>query len=312
VKLKEWGAFVLLGTIWGSSFLWIKVAVSEIGPFTLVALRLLFGVIGLLVIMRLTRQSFPRDRRTQAKYLFMGAFNTALPFTLISWGETRIASGVASILNATVPLFIIVIAHFWLHDEKITFQRLAGLLIGFLGVVLLVSRDIGPAGLHGNFWGQLAVIGASASYATGFTFSRRYLRGQPPVVLASAQLLVADILLWLTFPLAGIGRLFTPLAEPFFTLPRLPLTWVAIAWLGLLGSCLAYILLFYLINAWGPTRASVVAYVFPVVGLVLGLTLLNETPDWQLLTGSALIVAGIGVLNVPLRRPVAARTAAAD
>jgi drug/metabolite transporter (DMT)-like permease len=313
MKLKEWGAFVLLGTVWGSSFLWIKIAVAEIGPFTLVAFRLLFGLVGLLAIMALTRQGFPRDRKTLAKYAFMGAFNTALPFTLISWGETRIASGLASILNGTVPLFIIVIAHFWLQDEKITLQRAAGVLVGFVGMVVLVSRDIGPEGLHGNVWGQVAVIVASIFYATAITFSRRYLRGQPPVVLSAGQLLVADALLWLSFPAAALGRQFAPLAEPLFTLPRLPLTWVAIAWLGLLGSCLAYMLLFYLINAWGPTRASVVTYVFPIVGLILGLTVLNEALDTRLVIGSALVVAGIGVLNVrlPARQPQPS-TAAAD
>jgi drug/metabolite transporter (DMT)-like permease len=292
--------------------LWIKIALAEIGPFTLVAFRLLFGLVGLLVVMRLTRQSFPRDRKTLAKLAFMGAVNTAIPFTLISWGETRIPSALASILNGTVPLFIIVIAHFWLHDEKITLQRLGGLLVGFVGVVVLVSRDFGPEGLHGNFWGQLAVILASVFYATGFTFSRRYLRGRPPVVVSAGQLLSAGALLWLSFPAAAAGRAFAPLAEPAFSLPLLPITWFALIWLGLLGSCLAYMLLFYLVNAWGPTRASVVTYVFPVVGLVLGLVILNEQPDWRLLTGSALVVAGIGVLNLRLPSRPAAATASAS
>src|SRR6185503_16956543 len=100
----------------------------------------------------------------------------------ISWGETRIDSGLASILNGAVPLFTIVIAHFWLNDEKITLPRILGLVIGFVGVVILVSRDIGPQGLHFNLWGQLAVLAASFSYALAITFSHRYLRGQPPVV----------------------------------------------------------------------------------------------------------------------------------
>src|SRR3990172_8134007 len=185
MKLKEWGSFTLLGLIWGSSFLWIKIAVSEIGPFTLVAFRLLFGLAGLLVIMRLQKQSFPRDRRVLLAFLFMGVFNTAIPFTLISWGETRIDSGLASILNGTVPLFTIVIAHFWLHDEKITLPRIAGLLVGFVGVIVLVSRDIGPQGLVGNLWGQVAVIGGSVCYAVAITFSRKQLRNQPPRLQAT-------------------------------------------------------------------------------------------------------------------------------
>jgi drug/metabolite transporter (DMT)-like permease len=292
MKLKEWSAFALLGLIWGSSFLWIKIAVEEIGPFTLVAFRLLFGLVGLLVIMRLQKQSFPRDPRVLLAYLFMGAFNTAIPFTLISWGETRIDSGLASILNGTVPLFTIVIAHFWLHDEKITLPRIGGLIVGFVGVVVLVSRDLGPEGLTGNLWGQVAVIGGSVCYAVAITFSRKHLRNQPPVLQATMILLIADALMWIA----------TPIAERPFRLPGLPLTWVAIAWLGLLGSCLAYLLFFFLINSWGPTRASLVTYVFPVIGLVLGIVFLKEVADWRLIVGSLLVVGGIVVVNF-IRRP---------
>jgi drug/metabolite transporter (DMT)-like permease len=303
MKLKEWGAFALLGLVWGSSFLWIKIAVEEIGPFMLVALRLLFGLIGLLGVMWAQRQSFPRERRVLLAFLFMGAFNTAIPFTLISWGETKIDSGLASILNGTVPLFTIVIAHFWLHDEKITLPRIAGLIVGFIGVVVLVSRDIGPEGLTGNIWGQLAVIAASICYATAITFSRRYLRGQSPVVQSTMTLLIADAMMWIA----------TPIFERPLRFPTLPMTWLAIAWLGLLGSCLAYLLFFYLINAWGPTRASLVTYVFPVIGLILGIIFLREVADWRLIVGSILIVGGIVVVNYKTRpKPIPATTAAAN
>ena len=306
MKLKEWGAFAALGLIWGTSFLWIKIAVQEIGPFMLVALRLLFGLLGLVVVMLARRQPLPRDRRTWLAFLFMGIFNTAVPFTLISWGETRIDSGLASILNGTVPLFTIVIAHFWLHDDKITLGRIGGLVVGFIGVVVLVSRDIGPQGLHGNVFGQLAVIVASISYATAITFSRRYLRGIQPVLQAFSTLVIADLVLWLA----------VPVAEQPLVWPSLPLTWLAIAWLGLLGSCTAYLLFFWLINAWGPTRASLVTYVFPVIGLVLGVLFLGETPDWRLIVGSVLIVGGILVVNAGqfpfIARLRAPKTVAAD
>src|SRR5712692_3823757 len=159
MKLKEWIVFCALGTIWGTSFLWIKIAVAETAPFVLVGFRLLFGLLGLVVVMVLQRTALPRDRRVLLAFLFMGIFNTGVPFLLITWGETRIASSLASILNASVPLFTIVIAHFWLHDEKITLPRLGGLLIGFLGIVVLVSRDLTPQGLHSDAWGQLAVLG---------------------------------------------------------------------------------------------------------------------------------------------------------
>jgi drug/metabolite transporter (DMT)-like permease len=301
MKLREWSAFILLGLIWGSSFLWIKVAVQEIGPFTLVAFRLLFGLIGLLIVVSRQKRPFPHDRKVLLGFLFMGVFNTALPFTLISWGETRIDSAMASILNGTVPLFTIVIAHFWLQDERISLPRISGLIIGFAGVVVLVSRDLGLAAMRGNIWGQLAVLAAASSYALAATFSRKHLRGQSPLTQATMVVLIADALLW-------------PAALAFerpWHIPALPITWLALAWLGLLGSCLAYLLYFYLINAWGATRASLVAYVFPAIGLMLGIVFLGETADWRLMIGSLLVVAGIAVVNLKVRfRPAPAATAA--
>ena len=288
MRLKEWGAFWLLGCIWGSSFLWIKIAVGEIGPATLAAIRLFVGLIGLLLVTRLQRQAFPRTAAYLPAYLFMGAFNTAIPFILIPWGETRIDSGLAAILNATVPLFTIVIAHFWLSDERFTPTRLAGLLIGFAGVVLLMSRDLGAGAIARGIWGQVAVLAASLSYAVAATFSRRHLRGHPPLLQATMVVLFADLFAWLTV-FAG---------ERPVRLPALPVTWFALIWLGVLGSCSAYLLYFYLINAWGPTRASLVTYVFPVIGLLLGLIFLNEHADWRLLAGSGLVVAGIAVVNL--------------
>jgi len=285
--MQQWVAFVLLGAIWGSSFLWIKIAVGEIGPATVGAFRLLFGLIGLVGVAWATRQPFRSLGAYLPAYLFMGLFNTALPFVLIPWAETRIDSALAAILNATTPLFAIVIAHYWLSDERFTFTRAAGLLLGFAGVVVLVSRDIGPQGVHGSIWGQLAMLGASASYAVAATFSRRYLRGHPPLAQATMVVFVADVITWAVVPIMDRPLL----------VPHRGVTWFALVWLGLLGSCLAYLLYFYLINAWGATRTSLVTYVFPVVGLVLGIVFLNEAADWRLIVGSALIVGGIIVVN---------------
>jgi len=151
-----------------------------------------------------------------------------------------------------------------------------------------LSRDVGPQGLHGNVFGQLAVIAAAVSYALAITFSRRYLRGVAPVLQSFAVLLIADAMLWLA----------VPVAEKPLIWPSLPMTWLALAWLGVLGSCTAYLMFFWLINAWGPTRASLVTYVFPVIGLLLGIIFLGETADWRLLAGSLLIVGGILVVNL--------------
>lgn len=291
--MKQWLVFGLLGVVWGSSFLWIKIAVAETGPFTLVTFRLLFGLLGLALIMLARKQGLRMSKRTLAAFAFMGVFNTAVPFVLITWGEQYIASSLAAILNATVPLFTIVFAHFYLHDEKITLPKLAGLALGFVGIVVLVSRDFAPDVLRNalagaGLWGQAAVLVGSISYAVAATFSRRHLRGQPPILQAGMVLLIADAIMWTV----------TPVVERPMNLPDSSLAWFAIVWLGLLGSCLAYVLFFYLINAWGPTRASLVTYVFPVIGLILGIIFLHEPADWRLLIGTLLIVGGIGVVNV--------------
>ena len=137
MKLKDWLAFAALGLAWGSSFLWIKIAVQEIGPFTLVAFRLLFGILGLLLVVAISRPEWPKTRRQWLALVLLGITNTAVPFTLISWGEQYIDSAVAAILNSTVPLFTMVIAHFALSDDRLSAARLAGLLTGFAGVVIL-------------------------------------------------------------------------------------------------------------------------------------------------------------------------------
>ncbi len=303
MRVREWGAFVLLGLIWGSSFLWIKVAVAEIGPFMLVALRVLFGLAGLVLIVLIRRQRIPLDRSALLGFIFLGTVNTAVPFTLISWGETHIESALAAILNGTVPLFTIVIAHFWLQDEKINLQRSAGLLAGFFGVLILVTRNLEPGALMRNdLLGQLAVLGAAACYATAATFTRRHMSGHAPLVQSLMSLLVADALLWMALPIA----------ERPVQFPSLPITWLALVWLGLLGSCLAYLLYFFLLKNWGPTRTTLVTYVFPVVGVILGVTFLDEVADLRLILGTALVVASIALVNLRARRRRVVPTVALD
>lgn len=295
-KLRDWAVFAALGLTWGSSFMWIKIAVAETAPITVVGLRLMFGWLGMLGIVGWKKTRLPRDRATWLKLLFLGFLNTALPFSLITWGETRIDSGLASILNGTVPLFTIVIAHLFLHDEKITLPRIGGLIAGFLGVAVLFSRDLNLQGaLASNLLGQLAVLVASLCYGTAIVFSRRQLRNVNPIVQSLGVLVIADTLVWV----AALGL------ESPVTLPVLPITWLAIGWLGLLGSCLAYLMFYHLINVWGSTRTSLVTYIMPVVGLVLGIVFLDEVLDWRLLVGSALIMSGIVLAN-RIPRPVRA------
>jgi drug/metabolite transporter (DMT)-like permease len=289
VKLKEWSAFIVLGLVWGSSFVWIKLAVGEISPLMVGALRLSFGLAGLLVVLAWKKYPLPRDPKVLLSYAVLALFQSALPFVLFPLGETLITSALASVLNGTMPLFSIVIAHFWLHDEKITLMKIVGLIVGFAGVFVLVGRDLTPGALiGGSIWGQIAVLAATISYAIAGVFSRRALRDQIPVVQSTMVVMMAAVQVWIAVLLFD---------RPVH-LPSLPLTWLSVVWLGLLGSCVAYLLYFYLLSAWGATRASVVTYVLPVVGLVMGVVFLNEKLDWGLGIGSLLVVAGIAVLNM--------------
>lgn len=282
--------FGVLGLIWGSSYLWIKLALGTgpdagFTPLLLVTFRVAFGVSGLLGILAARGMRLPRDGRTLRACAVIGFFNTALPFFLISWGETRIASSLAALLNSAQPLFTVVIAHYALHDEPITASKAAGLMAGFVGVFVLVSHDFG--GHLGSLWGQLAVLAATLSYAGASTYARRSLRGMSPIVQSVTPLVFA-----LAYLVAGDLVL-----ERRAHLPTTWLPWVAVAWLGLLGSCIAYLLSFTLMNAWGATRASLVTYLMPVVGLVLGAVVLGEPTDWRLLAGTALVVGGIAIVN---------------
>ena len=284
---RSWGAFLLLGSIWGSSFLWIKLALAELGPFTLVGFRLLFGALGMVLVLGIRRPTFPANRKTWLLLAIMGLTNTAMPFVLISWGQTSIDSGVASILNSTTPLFTLVIAHFFLDDERMTAPRAIGLVVGFIGILLLFSRDVGMDGFRSGLLGQAAVLAAAISYAASSVFARRAFRNVPLLVQAAVPLFVADMLIWV-----GAFSIEAPLS-----LPSLPITWISLAWLGLLGSCVAYLLYFYLLTTVGSTRTVLVTYMFPVIGIGLGVLFLGESLDVRLVVGALLVVAGIGVVN---------------
>ena len=286
MKPKHWFVFITLGLIWSSSFLWIKIGVQEIGPMALVAFRMLFGAVTAVAIGIYQKVQWPRDLRTWLIFAVLGPTSLAIPIFFISWGEQTIDSAVASILNATTPLFTIVIAQFLLYDDKMTVQKVFGLLIGFAGTVVLLSEDL-TAGAQNSVIGQAAVILASIFYAGSAVFGRKLTQHVEGTVRGSMFLITSTILMWV------VG----PLVEKPFEIPSLPLTWIAILWLGILGSGLAVIMLWYLIHEIGPTRASMVTYLFPVGGVILGVIFLNEHLSWQLLVGSLLIIISLVVVN---------------
>jgi drug/metabolite transporter (DMT)-like permease len=286
MKLKDGFAFTMLCLVWGSSFFWIKIALQEIGPFTLVAFRLLFGVLGLSIYAGIRRPRWPHEIQVWRNLFILGIINTALPFVLISWGEQTIDSGIASILNSTVPLFTALFAHLLLKDDTLSSTRIVGILIGFIGVLCVILQKTVNQGTA-SWIGYAAVLLATISYSIAAVYARTIGKNVAPIVQSLGTLLMADSILWIA---VFINE--TPL-----DLPSLPLTWAALLWLGVLGSFLAYLLYYSLIQSIGPTKASMVGFTFPVVGVILGTLFLNEILNWQTGVGGAMVAASIFIVN---------------
>ncbi|MGH2492158.1 MAG: DMT family transporter [Candidatus Limnocylindria bacterium] len=280
----DWLIFLALGFMWGSSSLFIKIAVDDFGTFTLVALRLAVGAALLWTVLRIARQRLPREPRIYGHLLVMALVNIALPFLLITWAERSVESALAAVLTSLVPLFVVVLAPLFIHDEPLRLNGIVGLAVGFIGVVVLTSRELSGAG---DLVSDLALVGSSVSYAAGAVYSRRNVRGLHPMVPAVFQV---------TFAMLITGVVALLIEQPWNARPDLGAVF-AILWLGLLGSGFAYLAFFRLLDRWGATRTTLVAYVLPIVGIVLGFLVLQEPIDARMILGTALIIGGVALVN---------------
>ena len=292
------GMLVLLALVWGSSFMFIKVAVRHLDPSTLILGRLGLAAIVLALVVPLILGAGPTATglRTHWRWLVVvGIVNTALPFWLLSWGETRIDSGLASIIQASVPIFNAVIAYGFFHEERVSGRRLVGVAIGFVGVALLVGAQ--PSG---KLLGALAVVGMALCYATGGLLAKRNLSGAAPEVVALGTSSVAALI---ALP-AGVAA--APSSFPGWG------TVASVVVLGVVGTAFAY-LLFFTINAGaGPAYASLVTYLVPPVALAYGALFLDEQFGAAALGGLVLILFGVALGSRAPRRPVADRHASVD
>ena len=284
-------AFLLLGTIWGSSFVWIKIAVEELPPATLVAERMMLGAVAMLVLLAFTRPA--RPTRGQVGHLaLLGLVNAGLPIFLISWGEQYIDSGTAAVFNSLVPIFSLLIAGLVLRTETWSLLRVIGILVGFAGAVVLASREFafnpGPAAIGG----AVAVATASLSYAIGASYAKARIQSTDRYVVAGGTLVFAALYVTLLAIVADGG----------LVLPTQPATIIGLLWLGLLGSFVAYILYFFLLTHIGATVSTMVTYMFPVVGVTLGVLVLGESLDARLLLGTGLVVLGVGIVAFDMMR----------
>lgn len=273
--------FVVLAIAWGSTFLFIKIGDEALAPLQVSFGRLLVGTALLLTLLAARGERLPADRHTWARLAVAAVLLNVAPFSLFAYGERHVSSVLAGIWNATVPLFTLPVAVLALADEHATPRRLAGLGIGFAGVltVLGVWRGVGATSLGGN----LLCLGAAASYGLGFPYTRRYLAHRPegPLSLATAQLICA------TVQIALLTVLFT--SPPHALAPKHVLSILA---LGAIGTGLTFMLNYSLIRDVGATVTSTVAHVMPIVSTVLGVVALGEPLRWYQPAGAAVIVTG--------------------
>ena len=291
--LNDWLLLLALVAMWGSSFMFNRVAVASLPPWTVVAGRIGIAALVLTAVVHATGRRLPPPGRTWAPFVLIAAIGNAIPFYLITWGQQVVESALAGILMAVMPLATLVLAHFLVADERMTRPRATGFVIGFGGIVLLM----GPAALAGAGGDamlvyQLAVLGGALCYALQSVLTRLIIRGDV-MVAAAATLIVASLMvvpaaLWLDRP---------------WTLSPRGVSVAAVVWLGVAPTALATVLYFQLIRSAGPTFMSLVNYLSPGVAVLLGLVVMGEHPHAIAYFGLVLILAGIAVAQ---RRSAAA------
>lgn len=284
----EWAMLLVLSVLWGGSFFFTGVALSGVPPLTLVLLRVGVAAVVLTLLLRAIGLRLPRDGRVWAALFGMGLLNNAVPFCLIVWAQTHIASGFAAILNATTPLWTVVVAQWTTPDERMTANRLVGLVVGLAGVTAVV----GPAPLEiagADLLAQAAVLGAALSYAFAGVFGRRFRRlGVPPLMTAAGQVTASTLML---LPVAlAVDRPWT------LPLPGWPV-WAAVLGIAALSTALAYVLYFRILATAGATNLLLVTFLIPVSAVLLGSVVLGERLERRHYLGMALIGGGLAAID---------------
>lgn len=288
MRFTEWCLLIVLSILWGGSFFFVGTAVEALPPFTIVAIRVGLAAAALHLLLVALGTGVPADRRLWLAFLGMGLLNNAIPFSLIVWGQTQIASGLASILNAATPFSAAVVAHFLTPDVKITTRRLTGIAIAFGGVVVVVGPDA-LRGIGVSVLAQVAVLCATVSYAFAGVFGRRFGRmGVAPLVAAAGQLTASAVLL---FPVALV------VDRPW----ELPLPgWdavLAVVALALFSTALAYVGYFRILAVAGPVNLLLVTLLIPVTAISLGSVFLGERLAGWHFVGMAVLASGLAVVD---------------
>lgn len=296
MSAKNWGLLLLLSLLWGSSFFFYKILVATLPPVTVVLGRVGIAAIALNLWLLAGGARLPPGR--WGRFMLLGFLNNVLPFVLIAWGETRINSGMASILNATTPIFMVLVAHFGTSDEKLTWGKIVGIACGIAGTVVLV----GPAAFSGvsAVWGEIAVIVASCAYGFGGVYSRRF-KDLPPLVAATGQITGGAILL---VPLSLAADHPWTLAMPGWEV------WAALLAIALVNTALAYFVYFKMLASAGVTYISLCTFLIPIIALLLGAVFLHEAVTTQAIAGMAIIALGLAAIDGRIARLLGRRPSA--
>jgi len=292
-----WALLLVLSVLWGATFFFWKVLVEHLPPFTVVFGRVSIAALVLIAVLAIRGETIPLTRNAWARFMVMAALNNAIPFALIAYGETTIASGLASILNATTPVFTVLVAHALTDDEKLTPLRVFGVALGFVGVVVLVWPDMLRGGVTGNLLGELACVLAAVTYAFAGVYGRRF-SGMPAITAATGQLVAASLLM---LPLVV-------LVDQPWQLPSPPMsTWAALVGTAVFSTAVGYPVYFRLLAMAGATNLLLVTFLLPITTLLLGALFLDEAITPVALTGMAVIGLGLAAIDGRLTPRLALR-----
>lgn len=286
MEIQDWAALLFMGLIWGSSFLFAHIAVDYIPPMTLVLLRVGLACIPLFIVMYWQKLRFGLIREHFGKLFILGLLNSFGPFFLIFYSQKFIGPGIGGILNATVPIIIVPLAHFLTHDEKMTSRKVTGVVLGFFGVVLMIGMDA-LQGATTNVMAELIMLGASVTYALGGIYARRF-RHIPPLITTTGQLVASTLI---ALPLSIIIDDSLKLAMPSLSI------WACVFSLAFLSTALAFLFFYRLLARVGATKASLVAYLIPVSAILLGVIFKDESFTLSDLAGMLLIGLSLAIID---------------
>ena len=288
MSAKDWSMLLMLSFLWGGSFFFIGVAVTELPPLTIVTLRVGLAAIILWIFFLVSGQDVPKSFSLWRTFFVLGLLGNAIPFSLIVWGQTHIASGLASIINATTPLFTILIAGTLLSDERITGGKLIGVVLGILGVAVLIIGPSRMIEITSDTTAQLAVVGAAISYGFATVYGRRFkAMGISPLTTVIGQVTTATVIL---LPLALILERPDQLSNPSIQV------WLAVFSLAAFSTVLAYILFFRILSSAGATNVVLVTFLVPITASLLGWLVLDEQLYIEHFIGMVFI--GLGLASI--------------